>query len=117
MTHIRIWNIEVFGRVEDRERSVLRKVAHWDKLESQKVLNVREMEDKVEALEEFKNWAVMEELTWRQKSREIWLKEGTKAQAFSAGRHFKGRQTHSNQGYDVKYAYLFSRCQRRWRPD
>ena len=28
------------------------------------------------ALEEFKKWSLMEETSWRQKSREIWLKEG-----------------------------------------
>ena len=27
------------------------------------------------ALEEFKKWSLMEETSWRQKSREIWLKE------------------------------------------
>ena len=28
------------------------------------------------AIEDFRNWALLEETSWRQKSREIWLKEG-----------------------------------------
>ena len=30
------------------------------------------------AIEDFKKWAIMEETSWRQKSRETWLKEGDK---------------------------------------
>ena len=34
------------------------------------------MEGRQEARDNYKNWAALEEISWRQKSREIWLKEG-----------------------------------------
>lgn len=37
--HIRGWNREMFGRVEDRKKAALRKLNHWDDVEIQRVLN------------------------------------------------------------------------------
>ena len=52
------------------------KVAYWDNIEVQRPLSLNESKEKVAALEAFKGWASMEETLWRQRSREIWLKEG-----------------------------------------
>ena len=54
------WNKEEFGRVEERKKLALKKIAHWDGVETQRPLSSREMENKVEALEDFKRWAFLE---------------------------------------------------------
>ena len=58
--NLRIWNREVFGKVEERKKSALEKVAYWDAIETQRLLELDEMEEKVVALEDFNHWALIE---------------------------------------------------------
>lgn len=37
---------------------------------------MEEVEARNEAREDYKKWVLREEIAWRQKSREVWLKEG-----------------------------------------
>ena len=68
---LKVWNKDVFGKVEENKISALIKVAFWDNLVCQRPLSSVELDERMSAMEDFKKWSVMEEASKRQKSREI----------------------------------------------
>ena len=58
---LKVWNKEVFGRVEENKKKSLSKVAAWDDLENQRSLSLVEAEARLAAMEDFKKWSIMEE--------------------------------------------------------
>ena len=68
----------MFGNVTARKESVLKQMMSWDSIERDRVLSVEAQTLRKQALEENKKWVIMEETSWRQKSRELWLREGDK---------------------------------------
>ena len=72
---LKLWNKEVFKRVETRKNQALKNMAQWDTIAVVRPLTQIEIDRKTVELEEFKRWTLLEEIKWRQKSRENWLKE------------------------------------------
>ncbi|RVW42681.1 LINE-1 reverse transcriptase-like [Vitis vinifera] len=73
---IKVWNRKVFGRLKVNKNLAFQQVEYWDGVESERSLSEGETELKKEAKDSFKKWVLMEEIHWRQLSRELWLKEG-----------------------------------------
>ncbi|RVW14448.1 putative mitochondrial protein [Vitis vinifera] len=53
-------------------------VDYWDQVESERRLSEEEFSRKKEAKEGYAKWVKLEEIHWRQLSRELWLREGDK---------------------------------------
>ena len=66
--NLKVWNREVFGRLDCNKCLALQQVDFWDRVESERSLTVEETELKKEVKE-------LEEIHWRQLSREVWLRE------------------------------------------
>ena len=66
--NLKVWNREVFGKLDYNKSSALQQVDFWDRVESERSLTVEETELKKEVKE-------LEEIHWRQLSREVWLRE------------------------------------------
>ncbi|KAJ9671013.1 hypothetical protein PVL29_027135 [Vitis rotundifolia] len=73
---LRNWNRDVFGKIEVQKALALNLADFWDKEESSCSFSLEELDVRREARENYKKWALFEEMSWKQKSREVWLKEG-----------------------------------------
>ena len=74
--NLKIWNRDVFGSLESNKFAALQQVEYWYQVESERRLIEEEISIKKEAKEGYAKWVNLEEIHWRQLSRELWLREG-----------------------------------------
>ena len=72
----------MFGNITARKESALKQMMFWDSVEGDRVLSKEEQNLRKQALKEYKKWVIMEETSWRQKSRELCLRTGDRNTGF-----------------------------------
>ena len=73
---LKMWNKETLGNVLVRKDAALEKLNYWDSLERLGSLSEEDRSSQRIARDEFSHCAILEEISWRQKSRALWLNEG-----------------------------------------
>jgi hypothetical protein len=76
------WNEQEFGNVEFRKKMHMEELCTLDRLEEQQGLSSEEKERKCVVIRDLENSILQEEISWSQKSRVLWLKEGDKCTKF-----------------------------------
>jgi hypothetical protein len=76
--NLKTWNEQVFGNIDRNKRMLLDKLWMLDGNEESRTLDSVELMRKAELVRELEKCVLMEEVSWRQKSRVKWLNEGDK---------------------------------------
>ncbi|RVX09210.1 LINE-1 reverse transcriptase-like [Vitis vinifera] len=98
---IKVWNMDVFGRVEVNKRSALQQIEFWDRVESGRDLSERETDLKNEAKENFKKWEVRERIV---KAFQHQLREDPGWRADLEGLHLKSLDLSEAEALEVPFS-------------
>ena len=79
--NLKTWNEEVFGNIGRNKRNLLEDLQVFYVHKESRALD-EEFRRKAEVVRELEKCTLMEEVSWRQKSRVMWLKEGDKGTKF-----------------------------------
>ena len=104
--NLKFWNREVFGNLESNKLVALQQVEYWDQVESERRLTEEETSIKKEAKEGYAKWVNLEEIHWRQLSREIWLRKGDRNTGYFHRMENAHRRRHTMDRTKVRGVWL-----------
>jgi hypothetical protein len=76
------WNTQVFGNVDSLKQARLEKLHTFDRPEAERVLDSKEKLSKSLISSDLEKITLQEEISWKQKSKGLWLKECDKCKKF-----------------------------------
>ncbi|KAG7951253.1 hypothetical protein I3843_13G156700 [Carya illinoinensis] len=76
------WNLEVFGSIDNQKNTLMEELQDFEARELTGDLSEEALARKMVVVIELEKVLLMEEISWRQKSRALWLKEGDKCTKF-----------------------------------
>ncbi|KAF5470705.1 hypothetical protein F2P56_011202 [Juglans regia] len=81
-TDLKKWNVEEFGNTENKWKLLMQQLQSLEERELLGDLSGEELGRKIVLVDDLEKITLMEEISWRQKSRVLWLKEGDKCTKF-----------------------------------
>ncbi|XP_042952212.1 uncharacterized protein LOC122289294 [Carya illinoinensis] len=79
---LKIWNLETFGNINDQRDKLFAELQQFDERETVRALSTEDTTRRMIVTTELEKISLMEEISWRQTSRALWLKEGDRSTKF-----------------------------------
>ncbi|XP_042950267.1 uncharacterized protein LOC122282377 [Carya illinoinensis] len=76
---LKLWNMQSFGNIGKLKKIKQREIHELERLQESRPLNLEELAQKLALIVELERIILLEEISWRQKSRELWLKKGDRS--------------------------------------
>ena len=103
------WNEEVLGNIDSNKSKLLNDLREFDAIEESRALGSEEISKKGEVSRELEACLLMEEVSWRQKSRILWLKKGDKCTKYFHSMANSHRRYNSIDSLMIEGNYLIIR--------